>query len=262
MATGTLGTWRNPPLAYVVAELRISPHYSVVKAIRSIQDSLRQTYPRTVEATEVTVDSDSPFTPMPAWRLLAADQTRGAMFGSRAISLHATSYVNSGDFLRRWREVLDAVKFAQLDAYVERAGLRYVDLIVPSKGTPTNEYLVTDLHGLQPPKGSVVRSAMWATTFVIDGVTVQARTAAPSGEGELLPPNFIALPLRKPAIMIEAEKTLLDGGQIGFIDTDCSIEAQQVFDADRISQMYGMLHQRLSETFKALMSQRAHKEWK
>lgn len=261
MATTTLGTWRNPPLAYVVAELRISPHYSVGKAIRSIQDNLRHSYPRTVEAVDVTLEAEGPIAPLPLWRLLAGDQTRGAVFGTRAISLHATSYVDSRDFLRRWREILEAVKLSELDAYVERAGLRYIDLIVPTDTRPVSDYLVPDLHGLRPPTGGVVKNSMWATSFSIDAVHVQARTAAPSGEGDLLPPNFNALPLRKPAIMVEAEKVQMGGRQTGFIDTDCGVDVQQVFDVEKIHHVFAQLHQRSSDTFKALISEHARKEW-
>ena len=38
MNTTALGTWRNPPLAYVVAEARISPYYSLAEKVSGLQD--------------------------------------------------------------------------------------------------------------------------------------------------------------------------------------------------------------------------------
>ena len=38
MNTTTLGTWRKPPLAYVVAELVISPYYSLAAKVPGLQD--------------------------------------------------------------------------------------------------------------------------------------------------------------------------------------------------------------------------------
>ena len=133
MNTATLGTWRNPPLAYVVAELVISPYYSMSGAVPALQDKLRSAYPRTVEAQELVVDGAKP-SAQPLWRMLSANQMHGVQLGTRAISLHATSYLHSNDFLSRWADILDAIGNANLGAFVERAGLRYVDLIVPSEG--------------------------------------------------------------------------------------------------------------------------------
>ena len=123
MTTTALGTWRQPPLVYVVAELVISPYYSLAGKVPGLQDRLRSSFPRTLEAKELVVDGAKP-TAQPLWQLMSADQRLGVQLGTRAISLHATSYLQSSDFLSRWAEVLDAIQQADLGAFVERAGLR------------------------------------------------------------------------------------------------------------------------------------------
>ncbi|MGH9959316.1 MAG: hypothetical protein ACREBC_19695, partial [Pyrinomonadaceae bacterium] len=77
MTIATLGTWRNPPLAYVVAELVISPYYSLRAAIPKLQDTLRAVYPRTVEGQEVVIEGNTPPEPLPIWRLMSTDQQQG-----------------------------------------------------------------------------------------------------------------------------------------------------------------------------------------
>jgi len=260
MTTETLGTWRKPPLAYVVAELVISPHYSLQAATPKLQDALRVTYPRTVEGQELVIDSNPHPVQHPIWRLMSADQRQGVQIGTRAISLHVTSYVHSKDFISRWAEVLDVVGAANLGIFVERAGLRYVDLIVPSDGHVPNDYLAPGLQGIVL-EGTTTQAAMWAATFAVDGNMVNARTAAPAPEGIVLPPNFNALPLQKPKVMLEGENRLRNRDPIGFIDTDCLKEVQSVFDASALVGLYTTLQKLASKTFRTLISEMAQEEW-
>ena len=259
MTTTTLGTWRNPPLAYVVAELVISPYYSMASAVPALQDKLRQAYPRTVEAQELVVDGAKP-SAQPLWRMLSASQMHGLQLGTRALSLHATSYLDSGDFLGRWAEVLDVIGQAQLGAFVERAGLRYVDLVVPSEGRSPAAYLEQHLQGVTPD-GALATGSMWAAGFQFDGCVVNLRAAAPAPKGLLLPPDFNALPLNKPRIMLAGEERLKDNQPVGFIDTDCVKDIQRVFDASELAAIYSEMQKLTSRTFKAAMSPLAKAEW-
>ena len=260
MTTSALGTWRNPPLAYVVAELVISPYYSMPAAIPRLQDALRSAFPRTVEGQELVLDGNSPPSPQPIWQMISADQGRAVQIGPRALSLHVTRYVDSKDFLVRWADVLEAIAMASLSPFIERAGLRYVDLIVPSAERRPSDYLALGLQGVTPAE-AVPRGSMWASTYEYDGCNVSARVGAPSPEGVLLPPNFNAVGLQKPTVMVEAEKRLATKGQIGFIDTDCQAPVQRVFDAGDILKLYSNMQKRTSKTFRALLSETASKEW-
>jgi len=259
MNTETLGTWRNPPLVYVVAELVISPYYSMNNVVPGLQDKLREAYPRTVEAQEIVIDGNKPPT-QPLWRMLSADQEHGVQLGTRAISLHATSYLHSNDFLSRWANILDAIGAAKLNAFVERAGLRYVDLIVPSGDSAPSDYLDDRLRGVTPD-GAVVTGSMWAAGFQFDSSIVNLRTAAPAPKGLLLPPQFNAMPLHKPKVMQEAERRLKDDSPIGFIDTDCINEMQCVFDAGKLTGVYTEMQRLTSRTFKTVLSPIAKGEW-
>jgi len=258
---GPLGSWRHPPLAYVVAELAISPYYTLKAALPALQDALRSEFPRTVEGTELLIDANNPPAAQPVWRLLSADQMKGVHLGSRSLSMHATAYVDSADFLRRWQSVLAAIDAAKLGAFVERASLRYFDLIVPSQGHDPKDYLIRSLHGVPAPIGGVVQNSFWGTAISIDGYVVQARTAAPSPAGMVLAPNLTALPLQKPQIMVGAEKRTAAKELVGFIDTDCVRDVQQVFNPEDIQALFFQLHRHVSIIFRSLMSDLAKDEW-
>ena len=77
----------------------------------------------------------------------------------------------------------------------------------------------------------------------------------------LLPPNFNAMPLHKPQVMVEAEKRLKEEKAIGFIDTDCLRDINQVFDAARLVGVYTDMQKLTSRTFKAALSAAATEEW-
>jgi uncharacterized protein (TIGR04255 family) len=261
MNTATLGTWRNPPLAYVVAELVISPYYSMEKAIPQLQDLLRKSYPRTVEVQELVVEVNAVLQPQQLWRLLAVDQARGVQLGSRAISLHATAYSNAEDFLMRWSEILDAISEANLNAFVERAGIRYVDLIVPTAQREPRDYLAQGLQGLPRLDSGEIKSAMWATSFAIDNCTLTTRIAAPSPEQFILPPNFNALPLSKPLVMESAEEKMQQRLPIGFVDIDCASDVQNIFEPSQLKSTYLVMQGIASKIFRSMLSEIAIKEW-
>lgn len=259
MTTTALGTWRQPPLAYVVAELVISPYYSMAGKVPSLQDRLRSSFPRTLEAKELVIASAKP-SAQPLWQLISADKKHGVQLGTRSISLHATSYAQSSDFLSRWADVLDAIEGADLDAFVERAGLRYIDLIVPSEGQSPADYLTEGLKGVEPEDAHST-GAMWAAAFRFDESIVNLRTAAPAPQDLLLPPDFSALPLSKPPIMLAAEGRLKEEGAIGFLDTDCLRNIGRVFDAGALPTVYSEMQKLASRTFKAALSDIAKGEW-
>jgi uncharacterized protein (TIGR04255 family) len=259
MTSATLGSWRNPPLAYVVAELVISPYYSMQAAMPGLQNTLRSSYPRTVEAQEIVFDGGKP-SAQPLWRLLSADQRHGVQLGTRSIALHATSYLHSEDFLSRWASVLDAIDAANLGAFVERAGLRYVDLIVPSGSRSPSDYLASGLKGVTP-EGATPTGSMWAAGYQLDGCTVNMRTAAPAPKDLLLPPDFNPLPLEKPRVTVEAETRIRNELPIGFIDTDCLRDIQRLLVASELVGVYNEMQKLTSLTFKASLSEIAKGEW-
>jgi hypothetical protein len=102
---------------------------------------------------------------------------------------------------------------------------------------------------------------MWAAAFQFDGSIVNLRAGAPSPQGMLLPPDFNALPLAKPAVMLEAEARLKASQPIGFVDTDCLREIGRVFEANELLDHYTAMQKLTSKTFKSALSATARGEW-
>lgn len=258
MSNGTLGSWRNPPLAYVVAEIVISPYYLLHDSIPLLQANLRDSYPRTLEGQEIAMPTG---TPHRFWRMLSADETHGLHVSPRAISLHATSYVDSSEFLKRCEIVLNAIRDSKLPVFVERAGMRYVDLIVPKNEQSPSNYLHSGIQGFLP-EGANSGGAVWIASFQLDGMVLNMKAGAPSPTGTILPPDLIPIPLKKPDIWLLAEERVTQKLETGFIDTDCLLDVKKQFAPDEIVLSLGRMQKAISATFTAAISDLALSEWK
>lgn len=267
-----LGSWKNPPLAYVVAELAISAHYGLAARIPALQESLRDRYPRTSELSEILITNvfvpqppntalPLPQSPQQRWHLLDTDNTRAVDVSHRAIGLHATVYEDSTDFLERWERVLTAIEQSGADVFVERIGLRYVDMIVPSDGYTTADYLVASLRGPSPLANAQVHSSIWAFGFAIDGTMIQVRTATPAPVGLLLPPNLSAVALQMPKVLLAAQANVAAQKPIGWIDTDAGRDVRRPLRASELLPIYADVHRQMSLAFQSLLSDHARREW-
>jgi len=103
-----------------------------------------------VEAQELRIEGDKP-SAQPLWRLLSEDQKRGVQLGTRAISLHATSYLHSGDFMSRWAQILVAAGIA---VGLRVSGLTASNLVTLSAGATPLVYVI--------PIGAIIVAALVA----------------------------------------------------------------------------------------------------
>jgi uncharacterized protein (TIGR04255 family) len=240
--------------------------------IPALQEALRTQYPRTNELSEVLIATPlaaqgvtpavpPPQPPQQRWQLVNAENTRAVDIGHRSIGLHATEYTNSSDFLDRWNSVLLAVERSGTEVFVERAGIRYVDMIVPTAGHKPADYLLSSLQGVTVDEPTTVQSSIWAGTLTVDGSLIQVRTAAPSPMGLLLPPTLGAVPLQMPKSLIDAQAHMAAQKPIGWIDTDAGREIRKPLRAEEMMPLYIEMQRRLSSIFKSLLSDQARREW-
>jgi uncharacterized protein (TIGR04255 family) len=272
--TRKLGTWHKPPLVYVVAELAIAPHYGIAESIAALQRELRAEYPRTQELAEFSLppvafvgggqmQATSPAQmPQPAWHMLNQENTRGVSINHRAIGLHASAYIDSKDFIERWTNVIAALSASKLEVFIERAGLRYVDLLVPSTGNDLSNYLNEGVLGPSYPPNSKITQRMWATSYTVGDFSVQAYTFAPAPPGMLLPPTLRNIGLQMPDVLANAQKHTQVGGSVGWIDTDVGRDVKKPFDGETILEEYRKMHSIASACFRGFISPLAETEWK
>ncbi len=200
--------------------------------------------------------------PQPAWSLIDQQNTRGVNISHRAIGLHATAYLDSNDFLTRWTTVIEAIHSSKLELFVERVGLRYVDLLVPSRNAELSSYLNPSLLGPEYPVGANVTHRTWATAYLLENVAVQAYAFAPAPSGMLLPPTLRNIGLQMPDVLARAQQRVQEGGSIGWIDTDVGRDLRAPFDRTLILEEYKKMHRLVSASFRSFISKKAEREWK
>ena len=255
------GSWRKPPLAYVVAELAISVYYAMPDALPDLQRKLFASYPKVLEGAENVILESGTLASQPTWQFISESQTHGVYISPRSISLHATSYVNSSDFLTYWAIVLDAIQSIGLPVYVKSAGLRYFDLIVPEENRFPADYISEKIQGLVP-EGVVSVWSLWHGAFLFDRAQVSIRVSAPSPADFLFPPELRMLPLKTSQIIRDAEQKRKEGKLTGFIDTECMRMVERTFSASDLLADFTDMHEFTSQSFRAVLSPLAEKEWK
>lgn len=266
MSNHAAGPWKNAPLGYAVAEVAISPHYTLQHHIPAVQQALRSVFPRTTEGFGLRLEMNAPnAAPQPQqeqfWQLTAADNSRGVQVGTRAFALHATEYTTYEAFSADLERMLRAVSGAEIGAFVERIGIRYIDYILPSEGHRPEEYVAESLRGIALPRAGQAQNATWAGTYAVDSSFVNLRILAPAPPGMLFPPNFAAMALSKPSRMTQAEHDYVNVRPFGIVDTDCFCRVDAILEVDTLMTGFNQLHELTSSTFKAVMSDLARKEW-
>jgi len=264
--------WKKAPLAYVVAEIAISPYYTLGTLIPAIQQKLRSAFPRTVEGTEHELQfgiglssgvgsANTAVSPRPFWTLTTAENTRAVNLNPKGISFHATEYEDSADFLRRLSEIFEALQEAQFDGFVERTGLRYVDLIVPSGKSRARDFCQSSIIGPEIGPDENVLHNLWTRNIEKKGMSVRATVATPAPPGVLLPPNLTVLQLRDSRPLEEAKTRAKGGGDTGWIDIDVSRQPTEQFEAEKVSIAFRELKSMVRDTFDGLVSDYAIGEW-
>jgi uncharacterized protein (TIGR04255 family) len=263
--TSRMGSWRNPPLAYVVAEVRFSPYLTIERHVPDFQADIRKQFPRTLEANilRFALAGGQPGAVQDkAWRFFTESQRIGIDLSARGIALHATEYKNFEVFRETVTLMLEATEKAIPDLLVEQLGLRYIDYILPAKDETGSDYLVESLRGVQPPSAPVADQAYYIAHFPFQngGVNIRVMPRLPSGTH--LPPNFGPIEIAPGETMIEAQRRAQNQEIIGCIDTDRMMPIGKKLVANQLTEAFSSMHTDISTFFNAAISEKARKAWK
>jgi len=138
------------PLVRVIGQVLFPPVLSLESRqfVAPFQEAIRSTYPvLRPEQTQSIVLGPQGVTPGPkqsAWRFSDVEGVWRVSVTPDFVAIETTSYTSRGDFLERFRFVLDAVAEHFEPAIVQRLGIRYIDRV-------TGDALL-DIHELVRPE--------------------------------------------------------------------------------------------------------------
>ncbi len=138
----------------MIAQVRFAPILSIAEPgfIAPFQEAIRSAYPvlrpeRTrslaIEVHEAAVGPERT-----TWRFCGMDEAWRLSLAPEFVALETSRYSSREDFLRRLREVLEAVGSRVAPAVVQRLGLRYIDRIAGGAVNDVRNLVRQDLLGV------------------------------------------------------------------------------------------------------------------
>ena len=256
------GRLNNAPVVYVLCQIRFSPVEKMADFVPVIQEALRGQYPvyEREQIGGVTLGPNGQPTFVQnenRWRFETRDQRTGYMLSTNQLITHTTAYVDSEDFRSRIVSGFRTVhEFAKL-SFIQRVGLRYIDLIIPGDDDRIEDYVNPALVGFRSQVSGLVPdvSQQFLRAHSPIGGTMLMR-ASRALHATALPADLMPTPLkllREPNA--EKESVLLDW--------DHYIEPLNLDpDPDALDQKLRGLKAPIAKIFEEAITEHAVKVWK
>ncbi|MGH9501352.1 MAG: TIGR04255 family protein [Terriglobales bacterium] len=248
---------KNPPLIYVVAQVRFSHVVAIEKYVAEIQEALRHKgFPRFLKGQvhEIAFQADGApkFNVVDRFEFQDKDSSLGIVLQPNSVAIHTNRYLNYERFEENAQIALMAVHRALNISLSERIGLRYVNLIRLGSGEKWSEYLDQGLLGLDPNSVGV-RS--WTSRAEFFGATQAGTLAVRCSQSEQpLPPDLSVNTLK---LATDLEK----GEIVTTLDFDHYVEKISDFKVSSVMAIFGQLHESLDTVFSTAVSPKALTKW-
>lgn len=266
--TSSLGAWSNAPLAYVLAEVRTELVSNLKDYQPKIGGLFRGEYPvqRTMHVTRL-VATENQLVVEPgndatmAWEFATPDNRIAVILRTTGIVLHATTYIDSKDFLSRLQRAIALVTKEVPSLYLSRLGLRYIDFILPQNNEAPEDYVDSRLNpdlGLSDRTGGAAATTSLAI-YPVEGGNLTFRYIRSPGKPEL-PPDLKNISLSPSGPMKwqpESESQIT-----AVLDTDCVFTCSPVkLDPKRVREQFDLMHRDVSRAFKTAITDHARNVW-
>jgi uncharacterized protein (TIGR04255 family) len=195
--------------------------------------------------------SGAPFASIPRWDILDRSRRWNIVVSPEFLLLQTTRYDRFGNFLDRWKSVLEAAADALGIPLVERLGLRYVDLVQPAPSEKVKDYVDSSLAGYEPDAGSGFRRErhMAATVLRTDRGQMLVRVSPATTS---VPPDF-------DSIHLEGLREPTPGAV--FLDFDHSSTEVLDFDVEKVVSETKLLHDAHHILFESTITPQAKVAW-
>lgn len=266
MSETALGQMTNAPLALVLAQLRFSPYLSIGTAMPAIQDALRKSYPvfrkSQIQTLEFGPGPSAPnVTTVERFTFVNADNREGFVAQQDSLVFLATQYRTFDDFAEKHRTVLECFQRLVPDLFVERLGLRYVDVIVPRTNERPEQYVVEGLQGcLLETIAPVAFQSQYVANWKLSDGAMKFRFIN-GVRKPFMPPDLQPLELNPAEVIQKAVDVSKQGTPIGLLDFDRVRDHRGTFEAAQVIDAFAAMHDDASQAFKRAMSPLAKEVW-
>jgi uncharacterized protein (TIGR04255 family) len=264
--TNPLGAWGKAPLAYVLAQVRTEQIADIKEYQPSLAGKLRPHYPlqrKQQGARLIATQSKLVVEPQQqeTWEFASSDNRMGIILRESGVVLHATTYIDSNDFLSKLNDVIKIFSETVPSVFVNRVGLRYIDFVIPQPKEDPERYVNPKLNC---DLGFSKRGGYFSTSVSIypmkEGQVVLRYVRGP-GQPQL-PPELAMFSLEPSPLMQQIAPD--DHRQTAIIDTDRNREFSPVeqLDPAKIHAIFKEMHSDVSRMFKEfVITEHAKKIW-
>jgi len=262
----------NPPLYYVVAQVRFNAVLTLDQYVPSIQDSFRKAgFPdfqkRFIAALNFnfagSLSPDQPVSavaaPLAQYAFTDESGRAGFVLEHAALAYQTTCYDTFEPFLQEMMRGLEVVhKNAEL-SFVERIGIRFLDAVLPGPGEKLEQYLSERVLGLVGKfENRQLVQSICETRTLSDKADLTSRAVIwnQAETGSVAQPPDLGISFVK-----IQDKFSEVRGVYGIIDTDSSYSKREKFDLREIEKVFVSLHSALRMSFDLMVTPYARKMW-
>lgn len=266
MSDAALGQMANAPLALVLAQVRFSPYLTIGNAIPAIQEALRKAYPVFRKSQMQTIEfgpgSGAPnISAVERFNFVDADNREGFIAQQDSLVFLATKYKTFDDFETKHRVVLECFERLLPDLFVERLGLRYVDVIVPREGERPEAYVIEGLQGCHLETfAPIAFQSQYVANWKLNDGSMKFRFIN-GVRKPFLPPDLHPVELGTPEVIQKALEASNANIPIGLLDFDRMRDHRGSYEAAKVLELFAAMHGDASQAFKRSMSPLAKKVW-
>jgi uncharacterized protein (TIGR04255 family) len=259
--------WRNPPVYYVVAQVRYSPVLSLASYIAKIQEEFRKAqFPDFKKGFNVTFNvgllaglkpgDEQPMQQSDRYLLGNKDGTETFILEQSGLTFQTTAYKTFDVLMQTFLSRLEYLSDTLSLSFSDRVGLRYLDAVMPKTSESLESYLIPQVLGIRGKVAGDAQHSFTETLISVPEGKLLSRVLIQEGQ--------IGFP---PDLHLHATGMKLNSrfaefaGQYAVIDTDGFNETRDKIDRVTIEKKIHGLHKHVDAVFAAITTEHAVKIW-
>ncbi|BAY10411.1 TIGR04255 family protein [Calothrix sp. NIES-2098] len=247
----------NAPLVYVLAQVVFNPILLMEDFIPTIQEKLRRKgyikY-KYAPTQEIVLGKDVQVSVLNRWIFSNKNEQESVVISQNFIVLETSNYDVFDTFIKTFQDIIIIFEDITKPEFIERIGLRYVDLIRKKKEETFSDYLQPGLLGVSAEQFGSSNSVSRLEQIAKTPVGEIAIRLSLSNNGSYLPPDLLNSSVIH-SINIELGET------VAILDIDHFSIQPRDFIIDRLMESMQELHQYIKKAFIASVTNYALKIW-
>jgi uncharacterized protein (TIGR04255 family) len=251
----------NPPIFYTLAQIRFSAVLGMGKYVDSIQERLRGSYPdfrteqrRTLHLADTGEASELKSEATVRWHFADQSNTSGFILDQSSLIFHTTAYETSDWFFDQLLHGLEVVHAVASLGYIQRLGLRTLDIVVPDAGESLEIYLQKEALGFYRLLPGELKHNITEAVFSVGSGMLISRLIVMKG--------LLALPADLVPISLTLPPNLQSLNALhAVLDVDRNEESKMPVNTNDIRKKLASIKRDTTETFERTVTPEALNRW-